>query len=131
MGGWLAGGFLLAFCISCVYYDTTCLWSGSFELGGWPTGLMLCTSREHMGGLLYSLNFFFLYWAERCSLCTYLNITALIKMVGGWAGLVWVWAWASGLVGWAELLLKDSSVSFVHLRMRGLDCNAMRWMEGR
>ena len=48
---------------------------------------MSCTSRGHMGGLLCSaLNFLFLYWAGVVPFVPIYNITALIKMVGGWVG---------------------------------------------
>jgi hypothetical protein len=40
-----------------------------------------------MSGLLCSaLNFLFLYWAGVVPFVPIYNITALIKMVGGWAG---------------------------------------------
>ena len=88
-----------------------------------------------MSGLLCSaLNFLFLYWAGVVPFVPIYNITALIKMVGGWVGgLVWVgvWVWAWGLLGWAELSIKDSSVSFCTFAdaRSGLQCDG--WMDGR
>jgi hypothetical protein len=78
-----------------------------------------------MGGLLYSLNFFFCTGLRVVSFVPIYNITALIKMVGGWAGS------GFGLgVGWAELLLKDffclGFCTFSNARA-GLQCDG--WKE--
>ena len=131
----LVGGFLLAISLhfaSLVFIMIPLAFEWLFELGGWPTGLMSCTSRGHMGGLLCcALNFLFCTGREVFPL--YLSTISrrsskwLVGVGWVWVG-VWVWAW--GCLGGRNSRLKILLVSFCTFA----DCEgwiAMRWMGGR
>lgn len=113
-----------------IMIHTTCPLQWLFR--NWVAGLRVSSHETYGWSTLLAKLLFFLSWGERCSLCTYLQYHGAHQ--NGW----WVGWFGFGpgvwLGGWAEFLLKDSSVSLCTFCECGgviaMQCSAIRWMDG-